>query len=180
MKRSALLLVACLFLSSASFAQQNLADAPACREDIDRYLTAMHVRDMMKTVMDAMANQLHQRLADRLKKSPQLSAQQQERLARSMDDMMKNFPVDEMVDAMIPVYQRHLTKGDVDALIAFYSTPTGQKILKELPAMTTEAMQAAMPIADKMAGRAIAQMDDQIAQMQKESDSSSKKQVQQN
>lgn len=180
MKRSALLLITCLLLSSVSFAQQNPADSPASREDIDRYLAAMHVRDMMKTITDAMAKQLHQRLAERLKKTPEINTHQQERLAQSMDDMMKNFPVDEMLDAMIPVYQRHFTKGDVDALIAFYSTPTGQKILKELPAMTTEAMQAAMPIADKMTQRAISQMDDQIAQMQKENDASGKKQPQQN
>ncbi len=44
---------------------------------------------------------------------------------------------------MVPVYEKHLTKGEVDALVAFYSDPKGQKILNEMPAMTSEAMQAA-------------------------------------
>ena len=51
---------------------------------------------------------------------------------------------------MTPVYQKHFTKGNIDDLLAFYSTPTGQKVVKELPAISTEAMQAATPIYQKM------------------------------
>ena len=40
---------------------------------------------------------------------------------------------------MVPVYQKHLSKSDVEEMIKFYSTPTGQKILREMPAMTAEA-----------------------------------------
>ena len=47
-----------------------------------------------------------------------------------------------MLDDMIPVYQKHLTKSDVDEMIKFYSTPTGQKFLREMPAMTAEGMEA--------------------------------------
>ena len=34
----------------------------------------------------------------------------------------------------------------MDALIGFYSTPTGQKMLQELPAVMSEGMEAMMPI----------------------------------
>ena len=54
-------------------------------------------------------------------------------------------PYDGMLDDMIPVYQKHLSKSDVDAMIGFYSSPTGQKILSELPAITAEGMQAMQP-----------------------------------
>jgi hypothetical protein len=46
----------------------------------------------------------------------------------------------------------------MDALIAFYSAPTGQKVLRELPAVMAEGMEAMMPImrksVDKMTERA--------------------------
>ncbi len=61
------------------------------------------------------------------------------------DKIMKEFSVSDMLDDMIPVYQKHLTKSDVDEMIKFYSTPTGQKILREMPAMTAEGMQAMQP-----------------------------------
>jgi hypothetical protein len=61
---------------------------------------------------------------------------------------------------MIPVYQKHLNKSDVNAMVGFYSTPTGQKILREMPAMTTEGMQAMQPHLRQM-------MDDVSSQIQK-------------
>jgi hypothetical protein len=65
---------------------------------------------------------------------------------------------------MVPVYQRHLSKGDVSAMQAFYETPTGQKLLREQPAMTAEAMQAMQPRMQKM----MATMMDEAEKMGKE------------
>jgi hypothetical protein len=43
---------------------------------------------------------------------------------------------------MIPIYQRHFTKTDIDAMSTFYGSPTGQKMMREMPQLTTESMQA--------------------------------------
>ena len=59
---------------------------------------------------------------------------------------MQIFSVDELIDAVIPVYQNHLTHADVRSLIDFYSSESGQKYLKELPAMSAESMQAVQPL----------------------------------
>jgi hypothetical protein len=95
-------------------------------------------------------------------------------------DIFENLPIDEIINAMIPIYQRHLTKGDIEGLVAFYSTPTGQKLLKELPEISKEGMQVAIPIAQKLVRDAERRVDDHLAQMQKESDSHKKNQTQQN
>jgi hypothetical protein len=50
---------------------------------------------------------------------------------------------------MIPSYQKHFTRGDIQAMNAFYSSPVGQKVLQELPDVTQEGMQAALPIISK-------------------------------
>jgi Uncharacterized protein conserved in bacteria (DUF2059) len=60
--------------------------------------------------------------------------------------MLMSFSWDNLFDSMVPVYQKHLTKGDLDALVTFYGTTTGQKILRELPQTTAEAMQQMMPL----------------------------------
>ena len=67
------------------------------------------------------------------------------RMDRESEDLIKNFPVDAMLSDMIPVYQRHFTKSEIDALIAFYSSPPGQKFLHEMPAVTAETMRAIYP-----------------------------------
>lgn len=62
---------------------------------------------------------------------------------------MKSMPVDEVIGAIIPIYRAHLTHSDIRAINEFYSTPTGQKLLKDSPAMMAESMQAAQMIIKK-------------------------------
>ncbi len=118
--------------------------------DIEKYLDAMHYPELMKSTLDAMAKQMHQMTHAQLEKQPNLPAGFEARVDKMMDDMIKDFPVDDLMQAMIPAYQKHLTKSEVDALTAFYSAPTGQKILKEMPAMSADAMQAASGVMQKM------------------------------
>src|SRR5258708_39633624 len=94
-----------------------------------------------------MARYMRQLARDQfMKEKDKLPADFETRMNEMMDDMMKDMPFDEMMQAMVPSYQKHLTKGDVDSLVAFYSSPTGQKVLRELPAIMGEAMEAMMPI----------------------------------
>ncbi len=95
-----------------------------------------------------------------------------------MDDTFTDLPVDELIDAMIPAYQKHLTKGDVEALIAFYSSPTGQKYLKELPAIQADSMQATSGVIQKMMAKMEDRLQSEIAQAHKANDGNSKPQPQ--
>jgi len=174
-KRSVLVFAACLLFAFPSFAQQSAADAPASKEDIQRYLDTMHSRDMVKSMFDSMTKTMHQMVHQQVEKEPGLGADFESRMNKMTDEMMRNLPIDELLDVMKPVYQKHLTKGDVDALIAFYSGPTGQKILKEMPAMTSEAMQAASGVTQKMMTKMMERVQTEIAQMLKEQDGSSAK-----
>ena len=109
----------------------------------------MHARDLMKSTMEAMTKQMHQITHAQLEKQPKFAADFEARMDKMMDDMVKDLPVDDLIQAMIPSYEKHLTKGDVDALTAFYSSPTGQKILKELPAIQADSMQSASGVIQK-------------------------------
>src|SRR5689334_9117323 len=67
-------------------------------------------------------------------------------MKKAMDDLVKQMPIDDIVQAMIPAYQKHFTKTEIEAMNNFYSSPVGQKVLQELPAVIQEGNQAAMPI----------------------------------
>src|SRR3974390_739361 len=96
-----------LFLLAASFpaaAQQNPADAPATKEDIERYLQIMHSREMMGNVADAMAKPRRQMFHEQYQKQKdKLPPDFEARMTKMMDDMFKSMPWDEMLDAMVPV-----------------------------------------------------------------------------
>ena len=175
MRHLIVVLALCLFAAIACLAQQSPADQPATKADIDRYYDAMHIRDNMKLMMEAMSKQMHAQtqalIHDEMQKNPNLPPDSEKKMEemcnKTLDDTLKNFPVDQMLDAMEPVYEKHLTKGDVDALVAFYSTPTGQKLMAEMPSIAAEAMQAVSGITTKYMEQTIQQMQDQVAQMVK-------------
>jgi hypothetical protein len=90
-------------------------------------------------------------------------------MKKMMDDLFKNMPIDEITQAMIPAYQKHFTKGDIEAMNAFYSSPVGQKVLEELPAVMQEGMQAAMPIMSAYITESKGRMGQEIKEMEKDS-----------
>jgi len=135
-----------------AFAQQASSnDSPATKEDVEKLFATMHIREQMKTMMDLMAKQSKQMSVEALKKKlPDISQKDLDRIDSMMDQMMKNFDLNALIDDMIPVYQHHLTKADISAMAKFYETPTGQKVLHEQPQMTAEAMKAVQPRMEKM------------------------------
>ncbi len=134
------------------------SDAPATREDVIKLFDIMKIHDQMTLVLESVVKQQRNMLRETMRKRmPQITDQELARLDQFTAEVMKDLPLDGMLDDMVPVYQKHLSKGDVDAMSAFYSSPTGQKLMKEMPAMTAESMQAAGPrmqaMMDKMMDR---------------------------
>ena len=145
------------------------SETPATPEDIRKMLDVMHMRDQMKLIMQQVTQQIRSLEHEQVKKrDSKVTDEDLAKLDAISDDVMKSFSMDGLLDDMIPVYQKHLSKTDVDAMVAFYSTPTGQKILKEMPAMTTEGMQAMQPRLRQMMDDASARIDKMIQeQMEK-------------
>jgi uncharacterized protein len=166
MKRILLATIFSLCASLVCVAQQSASDAPATKEDVQKYLDLMHSREMMTKMMDAMVKPMRQMTHEQyLKNKDKLPPDFEERTNKMLEEQFKALPLDEMLQAMVPVYQKHLTKNDVQALIAFYSSPTGQKLIQELPAITAEAMQAVMPVLNQRVAALNQQMQKEIDQM---------------
>jgi hypothetical protein len=157
-----------LALASSAFAQQSDADAPATKADVDKYLEVTHANTMAKQMMQSMAKPMHQMIHEQfVKDQDKLPPDFEAHMYKVMDEMMQNMPFDEMMQAMEPAYEKHFTKGDMQALTAFYSTPTGQKILSEMPAIMAEAMQQMMPILQKYTAQMQDRMRTEFAQASK-------------
>jgi hypothetical protein len=169
MKRILLAVVLCLSTAMIGFAQ-TASDAPATKEDVQKYLEVMHSREMMTQMVDAMSKPMHKMMHEQyLKNQDKLPPDFEARMNKMMDEWMKATPWDEMLQSMVPVYQKHFTKGDISALTAFYATPTGQKVLRELPAITAEAMQSMMPLLQKQMEGMNQRAQQEVAQMIKDS-----------
>ena len=146
MKPYCLSLAIILLVVAVTAAQQaapSTGDAPASKEDVQKLFEVMRIHQQMQQVMDAMIKQQTAMVHETLKKRyPQTSAEKIAQADRLIDETMKDMPMDTMLDDMIPIYQRHFSKTDVEAMSTFYASPTGQKMMQEMPALTAESMQA--------------------------------------
>lgn len=59
-----------------------------------------------------------------------------------VDLEMNKIAIDQIVDLIVPVYQKHLTEEDIRGVIAFYKTPVGKKFAEKTPVITQESMAA--------------------------------------
>ncbi len=71
---------------------------------------------------------------------------QPDRLQQFMDAFSKNFATRitaaQINDAQIPIYANHLSLEDIQALLNFYRTPAGQRIINALPLIVQESQNA--------------------------------------
>ena len=74
---------------------------------------------------------------------------------------------------MVPIYQRHLNSSEEQALVEFYSSAVGQKMLRELPAMLGELSQALTSrIQPRVEAAAVNLKDEMIRMLEEEGHSS--------
>lgn len=131
MKRIFISLFLLLAVSFMSQAQDNKA-----------YVAAMTKMLEVSKSMDAMKQMAPQITAMVKQQAPNAPQEFWTELEKTMVTMY-----DQIIQAMIPVYQKYLTLEDIQAIIVFYETPVGKKLAD---ANTKIAMEA-MPIAQQVA-----------------------------
>lgn len=140
---------ACLVaFSMCAGAQTTVSTAPdaASKEDVQKLFDVMASREQTRQMMQQLFAQMQSMNREQLKqRRPNISQEDLARMDRQSEDLIKSFPLDEMLNDMIPVYQRHFAKSEIDALITFYSSPAGRKFLHEMPSVTAETMRAVYP-----------------------------------
>jgi uncharacterized protein len=143
------------------------SDVPS-KAEVLKFLDLMHSKAQMVQALDGMAKQMRLGAEQGFKaKVPDATPEQLARVDQLFDGIFKTLPIDDMLDAIVPIYQRHLTKADLVAVTAFYSSPPGQKILKEMPAIMSEAMQAGGEIGRRALATKSQELDQKIAELVK-------------
>jgi hypothetical protein len=121
-----------LIFSSAAFAQT------ASEQSIKQLIVETGAAEMGTMVFDQLLGQL--------KAAGATDAQ--------IAEVKKEFNVDQLVDLLVPVYQKQFTEEDVKAFLEFYQSPAGKKLVEKQPAIMQESMvigqQWGMGIAQKI------------------------------
>lgn len=62
---------------------------------------------------------------------------------------------DELIDLVIPIYDKYYTRDEIQELTHFYQSPVGQKTIKVLPKLSAEAIDAGQEWGRMVADRAM-------------------------
>jgi hypothetical protein len=155
-----------LLLSCPGYTQQPPEAEKPTKEQVQEFLDLMQVKQTMLQLVDGMKAAQKKGAEETFKRLvPKARPELLEQVNSFTDDAFRDFPVDEMIAAIIPIYQRHFTKTDLDTVISFYKSPTGQKFLKERPAMTAESMQAGQDIMLKKLPEILDRLNTRIARL---------------
>lgn len=119
------------------------ANAQPTAAQVMKLLDLLDVRASLQFSVDQMKNQIAAEAEQGLReKIPTPTADQLQSVHKIVNDAFQDVVFDDLIKDVVPVYQRHLTQRDVEAAIAFYSSPAGRKITREQPAMMRESMAA--------------------------------------
>ena len=130
-------------------------DQQATGEQLDKLFEVMRLRQQLQATMKAIPamiqQQLHAQMDEMYAKLPgggKPTPDQQAKLEEIMNKYIQRaatlYSPDDMMGDITAVYQRHMSKSDVDAYIAFYSSPAGQHLLDAQPKIMQEYMPVVM------------------------------------
>jgi uncharacterized protein len=125
---------------------QALPPDAASKEQLKKLFEVIGVQKQMQGVVTSMAGSLEQMMPAAGQLSEKQKAEMSKLESELFGKMMSPEFTDSYLDMMVPAYQRHFSKSDVDQVIAFYSSPAGQKFVNEQPAIMQEVFPKLLPM----------------------------------
>lgn len=119
--------------------------APATDAQVDKLMAAMRVRQTVDTVVPQMEASQKQMLIQ-MTAGQSFSAEQQRKLdaivAGSSATMREMLQWERLQPLYRDIYRDTFSAEDIDAMVGFYSTPAGQRVLDKTPVLMQNTMAA--------------------------------------
>lgn len=126
----------------ARSAPQAQSERPSA-EQVIKLLDLMQIRDSLQLTLDTMKTQMKSEAEAMFRQSvPVPTVDELKSINNIVNEAFAEISMDDLIRDVVPVYQKHLSRADVAALITFYSSPVGQRLRREQPAMMRETMEA--------------------------------------
>ena len=103
-----------------------------------------HIRKLIAlTGGEKMADQMFEQMAQSMRASMPGSE-------RGFQDFRKEVDMKRMIDIVIAAYDKNLADEDIQAMIGFYESPAGKRLLEVMPKVMGDMMTGSMEIAREM------------------------------
>jgi uncharacterized protein len=92
-----------------------------------------------------------------------------DQLSKFMDEFTPKYtasaPTSAVTDAIVPIYAKHFSMEDIQALTKFYETPLGQRVVKSMPDVAEESQAAGARLDQKAAIATLRSMSEEYPQL---------------
>jgi hypothetical protein len=164
------------------------ADQQPTQEQLTKLFELMRIKQQISSMTQMMPAMMRQQMQAQVKEMqknhPELAAmtevQQQASMkveSKFMEKVVDLYTSDEMMADMEGIYQKHLSRSDVDGIIAFYSSPAGQHMLDMVPVIMQEYMPLMMQRTQERIKPLIGEMAKEMEQIAKPATPSADKPV---
>jgi len=164
------LFLAASFASATAFAADaTAAPAPVSTQatdaDVDRLLKALDMQSMMDGMLKQMSASQQAMVVDAFGKdlSDAERARMQDLLEKTNALTLRHLSWEALEPVIRKVYAQVFSKQEVDAMIAFYSSPEGASILKKAPQAMALSMQEMQPLVRDTMAEVKAMVDEETA-----------------
>lgn len=138
MNRFAIALGLLLCLAAEPSPAQDASDA-----QVDKLLEVMRARQTLDAVLpqvETSQRQMVEQMSDAKSLTPEQRAKLDRLLQKSMGSIRKAMAWEKMEPLYRDIYRRTFTAEDMDAMIGFYGSPAGQKLLDKMPQLMQNTM----------------------------------------
>jgi hypothetical protein len=157
----------CSIALSVGFA----ADNPPSEASIKQLLEvgqAHKLTDETIAQMDAYMRQTMQQATQGQQIPPEIQKDIEGREAEMMAAMKEVLDWNKLEPMYVRIYQKSFTQGEVDGMIAFYKTPTGQALLTKMPVVMQNTMNEVQQMMQPMMQRLQRMQQEVVAEIQAE------------
>lgn len=142
----------------APVAEAQPAPDPKMRADIERLMEVTKSAELGAQMGDLMALQIVQMSGV---ETSEAVARCREIAAETIRELLTG---KELIEELIPVYERHFTHEEIRDMIAFYETPLGKKTIDVMPRVMADSMQ----IGQRWAARVMPEIQQKVTKLMRE------------
>ncbi len=152
-----MLVVACVLAAPQAASAEPSAKALALTR---RMVTAMDVEKTMTPMLQTMVRQqMEMTVAGRDDLSDQQKVLVAGAVGEIMDEIFAGGFMSQVMEALVPAYAEVYSEDELEAVVIFYESPMGQRVLRKMPLMGPAANKAMIEITPKLQ----AQMTEKLA-----------------
>lgn len=159
--------------SSAAKGTESSSHDPATHAQVVEFLQVMDTRKTLDAMIPVFQKQMREQAAHMREQfpdmKPEAAAAADAEAEQLISGMFKRMPIDKIEEDLVPIYQKYYTRPEMDAILAFYQSPAGQKMRTTMPAMMGEMMQVVNARLQPVVNDLMRQMKERMEQRAKKS-----------